>query len=357
MKKKFSGMFAVLALLTAFLFFSFRDKSDSGTFTKKDFARPVDLKGSILQVDSMIMKPVNINVVDNLMFLTNSRTDYIFEVYDLNTNRMINRCLKFGQGPDEMIRPTIVNITKDSLWIFDSQTWLFNYRTKDFISGSKPEYIRKIKLGNHSKATVLPDGRIIASPAASMEKKFDYYNLDAKLLESKGEYTDDKLSKMEKMMSYRFGYATGLNNRIFACYTYMDIIEIYDLSTGDLIKRRFGPNKFKAKPAMKSVSKDGVTIFSQAEPTLCYHVAPVRAGNEVFVMYIGGPYDEQTRGKCNRMLVFDFEGNPLRIYNLDIPLLFFDVDAEKRIIYGVTDMPDLDLPNAQSDFNIIKYEY
>jgi hypothetical protein len=27
------------------------------------------------------------------------------------------------------------------------------------------------------------------------------------------------------------------------------------------------------------------------------------------------------------------------------------------LIYGITDLPDLELPNAQSDYNIIKYGY
>ncbi|MDR0726257.1 MAG: TolB-like 6-bladed beta-propeller domain-containing protein, partial [Prevotellaceae bacterium] len=65
---------------------------------------------------------------------------------------------------------------------------------------------------------------------------------------------------------------------------------------------------------------------------------------------------EKYKSTCNKILVFDFEGNPLRTYNLDVPVGVLSVDAEKRIIYGLTDMP-VDLPNAQSDFNIIKYEY
>jgi hypothetical protein len=365
MNKKNLGIFAVLAFLTAFLFFSCRNKSDNpDIFSEKDFAKPINLKGSVLQIDSMLMYPVDIHVVDNLLFLTNSKTEYIFDVYDLNTHKKINECIKFGNGPDEMISPTIVNLTKDSLWIFDRQLWfLRNYRTKDFISGSKPESLQKIRLGHsHYKTTVLSNNRIVAYGSHSMDKKFDYYDLNAKLLDSKGEYTDKSLSDRDNYLSYRFDYTTSLNDKIFACYTFGDIIEIYDGATGDLIKRRYGPNE--SKPVFKSVTRDGVTVALPVRDLthLCYHATPVRAGNEVFVLYFGGLYgkfisETGNATKCNKILVFDFEGNPLRTYTLDVPVIFFTVDAEKRIIYGVTNAPDLNLPNAQSDYNIIMYKY
>jgi WD40 repeat protein len=361
MNKKILGIFAVSALLVASLFLLWRCKSDKpDTFNEKDFAELVNLKGSVLQVDTMIMKPAGINVVDNLLFLTNINTEYIFEVYDLNTHKKINECIKHGNGPGEMLYPVIVNLTKDSLWIFDRHLqFLHNYRTKDFISGSNPESVRKIRLDNYSEVTVLPDNRIIASPDMNADRMFAYYDLNAKRLESKGEYPDKNLSAIDHIMSHRFEYTTNLNDRIFVCYTYNNIIEIYD-GAGDLVKRRYGPNEVQSKPVVKyRTTKDGISVGSivPGSMNICYF-APVSVGNEVFVTYVGAPNEKTVSFPRNKkILVFDFEGNPLRIYNLDIPVGYFAVDAEKRIIYGITDMQDLDLPNAQSDYNIIMYKY
>jgi hypothetical protein len=55
------------------------------------------------------------------------------------------------------------------------------------------------------------------------------------------------------------------------------------------------------------------------------------------------------REKVTKILVFDFEGNPCRIYNLSIPIFAFDVDPEKKIIYGITDFLE--------EFNVVKFEY
>ncbi|MDR1183112.1 MAG: TolB-like 6-bladed beta-propeller domain-containing protein [Bacteroidales bacterium] len=359
MNKRILSIFAVAAFSGAFLFFSCRNSSGNpDTFSEKDFAKTIDLKGSVLQIDTMIMRPISISVVDNLLFLTNSGTEYIFDVFDLNTNKKINECIRFGNGPDEMIRPTIVNLTKDSLWIFDKHSWLLrNYRMKDFISVSNPVNAEKIRLDHtHAKASVLSGNRIVASMSKSINKKFDYYGPDAKLLYSKGEYTDKSLSDMDNMLFYRFDYTTSLDDRIFVNYMFGDIIEIYDGSTGDLIKRRQGPNK--SKPVLESITRDGATALAIARGLthLCYSFAPERAGDEVFTLYYGG-LQEEFDNRCNKMLVFDFKGNPLRIYNLDIPIVRFTVDAEKRIIYGLTDLQDLPDSNPQNEINIIKYEY
>jgi hypothetical protein len=361
MNRKISSIFAVSALLVASLFLSCSDKPDkSDTFIEKDFAKPVNLKGSALQIDAMIMKPIVINVIDNLLFLTNINTEYIFEVYDLDTHKKINECIKHGKGPGEMLFPMIAHLTKDSLWLFDLRLqFLYNYRTKDFISGSNPESVRKIKLSSYSKVTVLSDNRIIAAPDMAADKMFAYYDSNAKQLESKGEYPDKNLSAVNHIMFNRFEYTASSNDRIFVCYTYNDIIEIHDGATGDLIKKRYGPNDTKPKPDVKYRKKDdGVSVGSivPGSTTLCY-VNPVSVENEVFVGYVGRTYERNMDVRCNKILVFDFKGNPLRIYNLDIPVERFAVDAKKKIIYGITDMPDLDLPNAQSDYNIIIYKY
>jgi WD40 repeat protein len=355
MKKRNSGIFAVLAFLTVLVLCSFRYKpDDSDSFNEKDFAEKIDLKGSILQFDDLIMKPTGIHVIDNLLIVPNSRTEYIFDVFDLNTNKKINACIGAGQGPGEMLSPKIVNLTKDSIWIYDTQRWfLYNYAMKDFISKSRPESVSERKFGHYSRITILSDNKIVASPSTNTGKKFDYYDLNAKLLYSKGEYPEEKLPDMNNIMVYRFDYTAGANSRIFVSYGYIDLIEIYDASTGNLIKRRQGPNNHKP-PALKHLpgGEFTVVVTDKSSTYLCYPLSPLSAGDEAFVLYFGVLAEKQQDTGCTRILVFDFEGNPLRIYNLDIPVSFFTVDADKRIIYGVASIPD-----AEDDFNIVKYEY
>jgi hypothetical protein len=69
-------------------------------------------------------------------------------------------------------------------------------------------------------------------------------------------------------------------------------------------------------------------------------------------LYFGDLYQNYEE-RCDRILVFDTDGNPLRIYKLDIPIMSFTVDSEKRIIYAITDKPE----KEEDEYDIIKYQY
>jgi 2-keto-3-deoxy-galactonokinase len=52
--------------------------------------------------------------------------------------------------------------------------------------------------------------------------------------------------------------------------------------------------------------------------------------------------------KKNKIIVFDWNGTPLRIYTTDKSVVSFDVDREHKTIYAITDDPD---------FYIVTFKY
>jgi hypothetical protein len=321
------------------------DKPD--IFTEKDFAETIELKGELMQFDSMIMLPRNIRVFDNLLFLQNARTDYHYQIFNLDTNSQINECVKSGRGPGEMMAPMIVNITDKDLWIYDrGDMSLYNYRPKDFISASNPEFAKKMKLShNHHDVKILSDNRIIATHSAVQEKMFDLYDSDGKLLESRGEYPKTELSAQETKLFYTFNFDVSRDDKVFVTYQSGDIIEIHDTKTGT-VKRRMGPNNHK--PVFKLEKRGEISVVAgvAGETYNCYFDAPVIVGKEIFTMYYGDL--RETFNGADKILVFDFKGNPLRIYRLNMSVSAFDVDPKKKIIYGIT-MPE--------EFSVVKFEY
>jgi hypothetical protein len=74
------------------------------------FSETIELKPSVLKLDQTLMNPARIHLYGNFLFLKHIRTAYLYEVYDLNTNKKINECMSRGQGPGEMISPNIIDI-------------------------------------------------------------------------------------------------------------------------------------------------------------------------------------------------------------------------------------------------------
>jgi hypothetical protein len=332
------------------------DTKKFDAFNESDFSETVELKYSVLKTDQMLMRPINIHIYGDFLILQNLGPKYFYEVYDLNTNKRINECINAGQGPGEMIAPKIVDIRNNRIWIYDrGKISLFEYKLEDFISSNKPEINKTMKLNFSHDKTWMSENIIITSRSENLGYRFDFYNSDGKLLYSKGEYPPHSppLSKVAESNYYDFNFTISADSKIFVTHYYTDLIEIHDME-GNLTRRRQGPNQYKPKFKEASVGRGGYFYRPVRDETYqCYSFfPPVSVGNEIFVLYFGDLY-QNFEERCDRILVFDSDGNPLRIYKLKIPVISFTVDSEKRIIYAITDKPE----KEEDEYNLIKYEY
>jgi hypothetical protein len=329
------------------------DTKEFDSFSESDFAETIELKCSVLNLDQTLMRPIEIYKYEDFLFLQNLGTKYLYEVYDLNTNKRINECINAGQGPGEMIAPKIINIKNNRIWIYDMLKFsVFEFKLEDFVSSQNPEINKTIKLNFNHPKTWMSEKTFIASDSEASDCRFDFYSLDGKFLYSKGKYPpNSSLSDIAKKRYYDFNYTISADSKIFAAHFFTDIIEIYDIE-GNLMRRRQGPNRHQPKFKEKQV-EGGISFrYVRDESYQCYSfMPPVSVKDEIFVLYFGDLH--QNFKRCDRILVFDTDGNPLRIYKLDIPVMFFTVDSEKRVIYAITDKPE----KEEDEYNIIKYEY
>lgn len=60
------------------------------------------------------------------------------------------------------------------------------------------------------------------------------------------------------------------------------------------------------------------------------------------VLYDGRIYDTQnpTRYLRDKLLVFDWDGKPVKYYKLSKPIFHFDIDEKHGILYGLSDNPE-----------------
>ena len=323
---------------------------DSKTFNVKDL-KTSRLEGSVMQFNDTIWNPVEITVKDTLLFLKNRSTKHVYEVYNLNNNEKINECFSLGQGPDDFIHPIFVQSAGNNVWLFDrGAASLKEFVVSDLLKYNTPKMINTISIKNKtaSKVAVLSDGSILSPGITRSRGGFDLYNKEGLILDSIGKYPElisGTLSDMEKLMSFQHGFATNMKDRIFLSYAFSDLIEVYDFK-GKCISRMHGPHQHDLVMGLRSSGEFTGAAPVRGKTYYCYG-QPVYAGNEVFVLYYG-ELSETFEGLNNKIIVFDWNGKPLRMYELDIPLFTFTVDYDQRIIYGLTDAPE---------FRIIKFNY
>ena len=354
MNKKKSGSLTTFVITIALVFSScINDKRyfvDAETFKTSDL-EIIKLAGTIIEFNDTIWNPVGIDVKDTLLFLKNHLTEYVYDVYNLNNNEKINECLTIGQGPDEFIYPIIAQSMDTGVWIFDrGKARLKEYLVSDLLSKRHPVSIKDISLRNNASenVAVLPNGNIVASVNLLPAGGFDLYDSKGIFLDSIGkfpEFTSGTLSATEKVLFFRSKFTTNLINRIFVSYLHTDLIEIYDYE-GNLIKRIHGPHQYQLVMTLHSGGGVSGASTVRGQTRACY-TSPVHAGNEVFVLYCGELWEEYQE-RFFKIIVFDWDGKPLRMYELDTHLFTFTVDSEHKIIYGITNSPEL---------RIIKFNY
>ena len=355
MNKMIGGIAASLMAMAMFFSCNTNDKSyfvGEETFNIKNI-ETLKLEGAIMQFNDTIMNPVGINVKDTLLFLKNRSAEYVYDIYNLNNNEKINECLTIGQGPDEFIFPLIIQSPDTNIWMYDKgKSILKKYDVLDLLGNHYPISTKSISLKNHAsdKVAVLSNGNILASINRLPRGGFDLYDSNGTILDSIGkfpEFTSKSLSDMEKVQSFRSGFTTNFSDRIFISYSLTDLIEIYDYE-GNCIKRMLGPDQIELAMGLQPAGGDYVAAKPVKDKTrICYSPSPVYTENEVFVLYFGGLLEDY-QDRYFKIIVFDWDGKPLRVYELDIPLFTFDVDSEHRIIYGITNSPE---------YRIIKYNY
>ena len=169
-------------------------------------------------------------------------------------------------------------------------------------------------------------------------KRFGLFNLEGDTICYKGEYPT--LSSLQTNIEQVEGFineftANVEEDRVFVSYKRTDLIECYDTDM-NLIKRIHGPEHF-----FPEVHQVGDRIRTNKGTERDAYSFPLSVGKKVFVLYSGKVFNPRNHDYLkDKIIVFDWNGNPQQCYQLDIPIFDFAVDEKSRIIYGLTDKPE-----------------
>jgi hypothetical protein len=307
-----------------------------------DFPEKISLKGTEMVFDSLIWNPVGINLKDSLLFIRNKGIQYFYDIFVLNemdTNRFMHHCLTYGKGPNDKLYPIFIPSNDSNIWIYDGyQRTLCKYNSVEFLLNKEPAAIAKYDAHYQDRnIALLQNQSFLISSDNYHESRFSIFSFDGQLVKQYGvPMFDDKaifLTDREiEEIEVNKNIVTNGKDRIIVSFYETDLIEIFDFE-GNKLKQIFGPNQY-------------LPSEYAAQAHYCYTGSCV-VGNEVFFQYSDMLYDEYDSHN-KYILVFDWDGNPLRMYELDIPIIFFTVDSAKRIIYGIC---------KKTECRIIKYQY
>ena len=324
---------------------------DATLIEYQDFVSSQKLTGINFLSDKEVLKPMRIYVCDTILITMNPMEKKLFHLFSLKSKKEIGKRISLGQGPDEMIRPSIIKFNENQILIFDVATFtLFTYDTEDFISNENtiPLERKTIELQAYGEIGLLYDNLIGSTynPKNQFIKfdnngkkvgEFGYYPVVADL-----SYTDD-----EKLEAFKSSFVTNMKDRIAVCYKWTDLIDIYD-QNGQLKKRIHGPEHSYAH--FKEFRNGNAIAATSDKDNIDAYFFPYNVGDEFFVLFNGKPWDPDDKEVelPDRIFVFDWNGIPQKIYTLDQGIINFAVDKVQKKIYGISSSPE---------FHVVEFSY
>ena len=324
---------------------------DATIIEYKDFASIQKLVGKVFLSDKEVLKPMRVYVCDTILVTMNPMEKKLFHLFDLNSKRKIGQRISLGQGPNEMIRPSIIKFDENQIIIFDVASFtLFTYDTADFISKeiTLPVERRTLELQAYGEIGMLADCLIGSTynpknqfvkfnNAGNKVGEFVYYPVVTDL-----SYTDD-----EKLEAFKFSFVTNMKDRIAVCYKWTDLIDIYD-QNGQLRKRIHGPEHSYAR-FKEFHNGDAIAATPDKENKDSYFF-PYNVGDDFFVLFNGKPWnpDAKEMELPDRIFVFGWDGSPQKIYSLNQGIINFAVDKLHKKIYGISSSPE---------FHIVEFSF
>jgi len=299
------------------------------------------ISGEKVNIGFIIGSPFEINILDSLLFFYDRFEGQTITVFDLKNERFVRRFLNEGRGPGEVTSSLTIFVYPNEkrvcfyqpnigiAYIFEPSDIITEYNpmprhiiyiNKDHI---KPDKIKKIKDGYIGIGSFDVERYHLYDSLGNMISAFGKYPFSGEEMEN---------GIMRYLMYQGFFCASADGNYFAMGSSNCDNLEFYRLKNGtaELIK------KYETYDVKAKINKQGNSQFIHIEDDCVMSYKYAYGGRYCYMLYSGKTYLENGRYRFGgkRIIVFDWDGNYLKSYQLDDEINSFCVDEENSFIYA-----------------------
>ena len=314
--------------------------------TLEMFDASTELQGEVCSFDSLMLgNPYQILLMDSLLLIADPYEENFLSVVDLKRGRLVRRALKEGKGPDELLPPVDISLTKDTiLGVYERTPRRFStYTIADILRTEYPRQQKRISFDDHpGRLQLLGNERFIA--VGPYENGcLGLYDREGKRLGEYGRYPKEAerfASRFSRFLAYQSRMATNPDGkRLITAGNFCDRIVFYEETAGKISETK----TYFFRDAALSPKDDNNIVWN---PECLHYFSQVQAtGQNVYILYEGYTIGEeakirQSESAANRILVFDWNGNPVKAYAFDRLLANFCVSPDGKTLYGIVRNPE-----------------
>ena len=289
--------------------------------------------------DSLFLgNPILLRFHPDSFLLFSDKGNNLVTIIDLKNNK-IQKVIKQGKGPGELITAYGVEIQGKDVYIFCPLMGKVVKLKPD--PNRKFQIIDEFNLNEKGAIRFYPvkEDLFVCLSKIGDEKRLTFLDKKGRILKKIGDYPsllNNKMIRGDNNIFQSHIIATPNGNKILLACSTTDILEIYDTDKG-LMKRFQGPIGINITVTKKDV---GVGIGMHTEPSYSTYCMVCANENEFWTGFVGYKFEKQKRSTIldtspKRIFCFDWKGNPLRKIEFDNILHGFDVDWKNKILYTI----------------------
>lgn len=292
----------------------------------------------------------DIHLVNNKLFMMEENGDSCFYIIDMVEDRYVGGFGKKGQGPDEFLQPYHFQYYSDSiLAVFD--LW------KGSLIGLKANSVSLGYLQNYNIMRL--DSVMCHSFVATKYNTYiamgGYKDCLFRMLDPKGHRINDffeypykdeyekSLSNRLRAMAYQGKVLTNpsMDKLVFAV-SYSPIISFYQITPRSL---KLLASIISAYPEYKPEETSNSMSAAMSRNNKIGYIDVYTTEQYVYALYSGKTIKDAASGafESNQVLVFDWSGNPVTKYALDIFVTEICISPDDAVLYAISNKPDPEL--------------
>jgi hypothetical protein len=313
-------------------------------FSYDSFSIQKSLEGKKLDLGT-IYSPVDIFFDDSLLFVSSIGQNFNVSVFDTHDDySKLAHIFKNGAGPSETYSVAKMDFLKDgSVWVHDIMaTSMKRFNFSSIMDSVFVEELESAFFMNPILSAVYVNDSIFYTTTQGVfpHSRFYVYSKDGDEMRSHGSYPNFGLEippTVEVDVFWAKSMVHPSREKFILAYEYLDLVELFSRD-GNLIKRIHGPLQFL--PSF-DIGERGGTPYMKRVYEKTQHAYKSLAVNEeeIFLLFANGrtnkPGDKEASIHYNHVVVLNWNGDPIRFYELDHAVASITVDWNNKILYGL----------------------
>jgi len=265
------------------------------------------------------------------IFDIKGRDNKIFHFYNLEKHEFTQNFIGKGHGPNESFSPHASGLKNGKLWVFDFtmrkiiETDLINLEEKEI---RLPYYFNHIEILNEKENI----GNVLSN------SNFKFQKIDkqtGKLISEFGVFDKIPEGINDELLHEYFQSSFSISpneKKLVSVYRWHDAIEIFDLETLES-KLFYGAGNINNDFGLV-IGETGDLILDRGGDMVQCTVDISVTDNYIYKLFSGITESVVDYFYCNTVLVYDWEGNPIKQIQLDRKVMSFSVSPDDSRLYS-----------------------